>query len=100
LEGWNEAMQFFNIPDNVIDGVASEIHNRTTRDYHIPIVGAPDNLETPQVFEIMPFDLIDSQSTRFYAIDGSRITMVSTMASHSAFIRLATFVSRMVNSCE
>src|SRR5208337_4782453 len=66
-------MQFFNIPDNVIDGVASEIRNRTTRDYHIPVVGTHENLETPQVFEIMPFDLIDSQNTRFYAIDGSRI---------------------------
>ncbi len=66
-------MQFFNIPDNVIDGVASEIRNRTTRDYHIPVVGTRENLETPQVFEIMPFDLIDSQNIRFYAIDGSRI---------------------------
>lgn len=39
LQGRKQAMQFFNIPDNVIDGVASEIHNRTTKDYHIPIVG-------------------------------------------------------------
>lgn len=67
-------MQFFNIPDNVIDGVASEIHRKTTTDYHIPVVGAPENLETPQVFEIMPFDQIDSQGHRFYAIDGSHIS--------------------------
>ena len=67
-------MQFFNIPDNVIDGVASEIHRKTTTDYHIPVVGVPENLETPQVFEIMPFDQIDSQGHRFYAIDGSHIS--------------------------
>ena len=65
-------MQIFNIPDNVIDGVAAQIHVRTNRDYHIPVVGIPGNLETPQVFEIMPFDQIDTQNARFYAIDGSR----------------------------
>jgi hypothetical protein len=67
-------MQFFNIPDSVIDGVAAEIHTKTTKNYHIPVVGTPGNLETPQVFEIMPFDQIDSHNYRFYAIDGSRIT--------------------------
>lgn len=65
-------MQLFNIPDNVIDGVAAEIQKKTTKDYHIPVIGTPDNLETPQVFEIMPFDHIDADETRFYAIDGSR----------------------------
>jgi len=65
-------MQFFNIPENVIEGVASQIHARTNRDYHIPTVGTATNLETPQVFEIMPFGEIDSQNARFYAIDGSR----------------------------
>lgn len=65
-------MPGFNIPDDVIDGVAAEIHSKTNKDYKIPIVGVPDNLETPQVFEIMPFDQIDKPSVRFYAIDGSR----------------------------
>jgi hypothetical protein len=60
----------FSIPDNVIDGVASEIHRKTSTDYHISVVGTPGNIETPQVFEIMPFDQID-KGTRFYAIDGS-----------------------------
>jgi hypothetical protein len=62
----------FNIPESVIDGVAAEIHSRTNRDYKIPIVGVPTNLETPQVFEIMPFESIDDSPGRFYAIDGSR----------------------------
>jgi len=65
-------MQIFNIPDDVIKGVAAEIHSKTNKDYKIPVVGVPENIETPQVFEIMPFDLIDAPSVRFYAIDGSR----------------------------
>jgi hypothetical protein len=64
-------MQFFNIPEEVIKGVAAQIHAKTNKDYHIPVVGIPENLETPQVFEIMLFDQIDSRDTRFYAIDGS-----------------------------
>jgi hypothetical protein len=65
-------MQSFDIPDDVINGVAAEIHAKTNKDYHIPVVGLSGNLETPQVFEIMPFEDIDRRSTRFYAIDGSR----------------------------
>lgn len=65
-------MQFFNVPEDVISDVAAQIHARTNRDYNIPVVGVPDNLETPQIFEILPFDQIDSRNTRFYAIDGSR----------------------------
>ena len=64
-------MQFFNIPDDVIKGVAAEIHAKTNKDYRIPVVGTTENLETPQVFEIMPFEQIDSRKTRFYAVDGS-----------------------------
>lgn len=65
-------MQAFNIPDDVINGVAAEIHSKTHKDYKIPVIGVPDNLETPQTFEIMAFDQIDSPTVRFYAIDGSR----------------------------
>ncbi len=65
-------MQIFNIPDNVINGVAAQIHTRTNKDYRIPVVGVPDNLETPQIFEIMPFAQIDSRDVRFFAVDGSR----------------------------
>jgi len=64
-------MQFFKIPEDIIDSVAAQIHAKTNKDYHIPVVGVPENLETPQVFEIMPFDQIDIGKSRFYAIDGS-----------------------------
>jgi hypothetical protein len=62
----------FEIPENVISATAVQIHAKTNKDYQIPVVGVPDNLETPQVFEIMPFDKIDEQGAKFYAIDGSR----------------------------
>jgi hypothetical protein len=65
-------MSSFEIPDGIIDGVAAQIHTKTTKDYKIPVVGTLDNLETPQIFEIMPFDQIDQQGCRFYAVDGSR----------------------------
>lgn len=65
-------MASFEIPDDVIADVASQIHAKTNKDYKIPVVGVPDNMETPQVFEIMPFGKIDESSARFYAIDGSR----------------------------
>lgn len=65
-------MASFEIPDDVISGVAAEIHAKTSKDYKIPVIGVADNLETPQVFEIMPFATIDNEPSRFYAIDGSR----------------------------
>jgi hypothetical protein len=65
-------MSSFEIPENVIASVAAQIHAKTNKDYQIPIVGVLGNLETPQVFEIMPFSDIDQQPPRFYAIDGSR----------------------------
>src|ERR1700737_3166681 len=65
-------MSAYEIPDGVISETASQIHIKANRDYKIPVVGVPENLETPQVFEIMPFSQIDQQGSRFYAIDGSR----------------------------
>ncbi len=65
-------MQVFKIPEDVINGVAAEIHSKTSRDYQIPVVGVAGNLETPQVFEIIPFDEIDKPTRRVYAVDGSR----------------------------
>ena len=62
----------FEIPEDVISATAAQIHAKTNKDYQIPVVGVPENLETPQVFEIMPFEQIDQQTTKFYAIDGSR----------------------------
>jgi hypothetical protein len=64
----------FKVDDDVVNAVASEIYTKTNKDYKIPVVGVPENIETPQVFEIMPFDEIDKRSARFYAIDGSKIS--------------------------
>src|SRR6266404_7700764 len=65
-------MSSFEIPEDVITATAVQIHAKANKDYQIPVVGVPEYLETPQVFEIMPFDQIDQQSEKFYAIDGSR----------------------------
>jgi len=31
-------MQVFNIPEDVINGVAAEIHTKTSKDYKIPVI--------------------------------------------------------------
>ncbi len=59
------------IPDSAIEIVAEHINTRSNKPYQIPIVGIPDNIETPQYFEIIPFNQIDNTNRRFYAIDGS-----------------------------
>jgi hypothetical protein len=65
-------MSSFEIPEGVINATAAQIHAKTNKDYKIPVVGVPTNLETPQIFEIMPFEQIDEASAKFYAVDGSR----------------------------
>ncbi len=47
------------------------INSRSNKNYGIPVVGNADNVETPQVFEIIPFDQIDDSNHKFYAVDGS-----------------------------
>ena len=59
------------VPDNAIDLVAHHINERTNKNYSIPVIGNPDNSETPQIFEIVPFDEIDKTDGSFFAIDGS-----------------------------
>lgn len=59
------------IPDSAIGVIASHINARSNKNYGIPTIGTSDNPETPQVFEILPFDRIDETNARFYAIDGS-----------------------------
>lgn len=59
------------IPDSAIELVAKHINTRSNKNYNIPIVGNDENIETPQIFEIIPFDQIDNTDIRFYAIDGS-----------------------------
>ena len=65
-------MQIFSIPEDIINGAAAQIHAKVNKDHKIPVVGVPENLETPQVFEIIPFGQIDNMAARFYAIDGSQ----------------------------
>jgi len=59
------------IPDSAIEAVARHINSRSSKNYGINPVGSEDNIETPQVFEILPFGEIDKSEKRFYAIDGS-----------------------------
>lgn len=59
------------IPDSAIESVARHINARSNKPYHIPVIGNEENIETPQIFEIIPFDQIDDSDRRFYAIDGS-----------------------------
>ncbi len=60
-----------NIPDNAIELVAKHINTRSNKDHRIPVIGQKDNIETPQIFEIIQFDEIDNSDRKFYAIDGS-----------------------------
>jgi len=59
------------IPDNAINLVAHHINERSNKNYSIPVIGNHNNAETPQIFEIMPFDEIDKSNRSFFAIDGS-----------------------------
>jgi len=59
------------IPQAAIDLIAQHINQRNNKSYGIPVLGNPSNPETPQVFEIIPFDQIDNSDSHFYAIDGS-----------------------------
>jgi len=59
------------IPDSAIETVAQYINNRSNKNYGISPIGIEGNTETPQVFEILPFDQIDDTDRRFFAIDGS-----------------------------
>jgi hypothetical protein len=59
------------IPDDAIEIVAQFINDRNNKNYSIPVIGNPNNLETPQIFEIIPFNEIDNSTRHFYAVDGS-----------------------------
>ena len=60
------------IPQSAIDSIAQHINQRTNKQYSIPIVGGNiSNPETPQYFEIIPFEQMDKTDTSFYAVDGS-----------------------------
>jgi len=59
------------IPDNAINLLAHHINERSNKNYSIPVIGNANNPETPQLFEILPFDEIDKADRSFFAIDGS-----------------------------
>ena len=59
------------IPDSAIELVAKYINTRSNKNYGISVIGHEENIETPQIFEIIPFNQIDDSDRRFYAIDGS-----------------------------
>ncbi|CAC5341540.1 MULTISPECIES: DNA double-strand break repair nuclease NurA [Planktothrix] len=59
------------IPDTAIEQVAQHINTRSNKNHGIPVIGHEENIETPQIFEIIQFDKIDDSDRRFYAIDGS-----------------------------
>lgn len=59
------------IPDSAIELVAKHINTRSNKNHGIPVIGHKENIETPQIFEIIQFDKIDDSDRRFYAIDGS-----------------------------
>jgi len=59
------------IPQDAINSIAQHINQRNNKQYNIPVVGNPSNPETPQIFEILPFDQIDNNNKKVYAIDGS-----------------------------
>ncbi|MDD1426354.1 DNA double-strand break repair nuclease NurA [Dolichospermum sp. ST_sed9] len=64
-------MNYENIPDDAVNLVAQHINERTNKPYSIPIIGNPNNSESPQIFEITPFDEIDKLDKNIFAIDGS-----------------------------
>ncbi|MEH1942076.1 MAG: hypothetical protein V7L01_17925 [Nostoc sp.] len=47
------------IPDSAIELVAKHINTRSNKSYGIPVIGHEENIETPQIFEIIPFDQED-----------------------------------------
>lgn len=60
------------IPQSAIDAIAQHINQKSNTQYSIPVVGHASNPETPQIFEIIPFDEIDNTELCVYAIDGSK----------------------------
>ena len=62
----------FKIPQDAIDSIAKHINERNNKSYSIPTVGNEKNIETPQIFEITPFDEIDNADIKAFAIDGSK----------------------------
>ena len=55
-------MSSMEIPDSAIETVAQHINDRSNKSCGITPIGNEENIETPQIFEILPFDEIDTRS--------------------------------------
>lgn len=53
------------IPESTIELVSKYINERNNKSYYIPVVGNNLNPETPQIFEIIPFEEIDNSTRKF-----------------------------------
>ncbi|MBN3033197.1 MAG: hypothetical protein JW873_03800 [Candidatus Saganbacteria bacterium] len=62
----------FKIQQEAIELIAKHINERNNKPYGIPTVGIETNIETPQIFEIIPFDEIDNTELKTFAVDGSK----------------------------
>jgi len=65
-------MNLKEIPENAIVDVANAINSKVNKRSNLssPLT-VEDNLQTPQYFEILPFNEIDTSERTFFAIDGS-----------------------------
>lgn len=59
------------IPDETIRTIAEQINIRTNQPARVTIITIEGNSESPHYYEIVPFDLIDSSDSKYFAIDGS-----------------------------
>jgi hypothetical protein len=67
----NEVEMEDRVPQDAIDIIAQHISERNNKAYPIPVKGETTKSETPQIFEILPFDQIDNSNRGFFAVDGS-----------------------------
>lgn len=60
------------VSQSAIDAVAEHLNQRNNKPYNISIISILDNTQSPQYFEIIPFEQLDNADWRVYAIDGSQ----------------------------
>jgi hypothetical protein len=59
------------ILDSTIDIISQYINETSNKPSRIPIITVDGDINTPQYFEIIPFNEIDNSDRKFFAIDGS-----------------------------
>lgn len=62
------------ITDEMIEALADSINERVNKSSTIPVDTIKGDSRSPNYFEIIPFDKIDSSDTKFFAIDGSYVS--------------------------